>query len=179
MEKYLLMFKTFATWLISVFVASLGGYDQALSLLIALIIADLITGVIYAIMSKSLSSTELRNGIMRKILIFLAIFIAYKVDLCILDMHESPVTLFGMELSIRTLFVVYSCLEEGISLLENLAKIGVPFPSWLESVLVQVSDCVNKSTPKEIINWIKKTFNIDILGNKSQDTEDKNSDNNL
>lgn len=179
MEKYLLIFKTFATWLISAFVASLGGYDKILSLLIALIIADLVTGVIYAIMSKSLSSTELRNGIMRKILIFLAIFIAYKVDLCIIDIHESPVTLFGMTISIRTLFVVYSCLEEGISLLENLANIGVPFPSWLKDILIQVSDCVNKSTPKEIINWIKKTFNIDIISKKVKDIDDKNSDNNL
>lgn len=166
MEKYLVAVKASLSGVLSVIVASLGGYDKVLSLLVSLIVADLITGIVYAIMTKSLSSTELRNGIMRKMLIFLAIFIAYKVDLCVIEINGSPITLWGMSLSIRTLFVVYSCLEECISLLENLANIGVPFPKWVKDILVQVSDCVNKSTPKEIIDWVNKKFNI---SNKNSD----------
>lgn len=176
MEKYLLTFKAGVTGVVSTIITSLGGYDQILSLLVALILADLVTGIIYAIMQKKLSSSELRNGLMRKLLVFLAIFIAYKVDLCIIDMHGSPVILWGIELSIRTLFVVYSCLEEGISLLENLANIGVPFPKWLKDILVQVSDCVNKSTPKEILFWIKKTFNIDIKSSNTDKSDDNTTD---
>lgn len=175
MEKYLLLFKAEVTCVASMIVASLGGYDKVLSLLVALIISDLITGIIYAIMQKKLSSTELRNGIMRKILIFLAIFIAYKVDLCIIEFNSGEVTLWGMNVSIRTLFVVYSCVEECISLLENLANIGVPFPKWLKDILVQVSDCVNKSTPKEVLEWAKKTFNINI---KSTDDDNYNDNSN-
>lgn len=177
MEKYLLGFKTIITGVASVIISYLGGYDQILSLLVALILADLLTGIIYAIMQKKLSSTELRNGLMRKLLVFLAIFIAYKVDLCIIEMNGSSITLWGMTISIRTLFIVYSCLEEGISLLENLANIGVPFPNWLKDVLVQVSDCVNKSTPKEILSWIKKVFNIDIKSS-TKDSETTNEDKN-
>ena len=56
--------------------------------------------------------------------------------------------------------VIWFCIEKLISLLENLANIGVPFPKWVKEVLVQVSDCVDKSTPREVVNWIKKTFNI-------------------
>lgn len=160
MESYLAGFKVIATGVVSIIVSCLGGYDQILSLLVALILADLLTGVVYAIMQKRLSSTELRNGIMRKLFVFLAIFIAYKVDLCIIEINDAPITVGGTVISIRTLFVVYSCIEEGISLLENLANIGVPIPRWLKDILVQVSDCVNKSTPKEVLAWIKKTFNI-------------------
>lgn len=176
MENYLAAFKLGVTGLVSAIVSYLGGYDKILSLLVSLIIADLITGVIYAIMQKNLSSTELRNGLMRKILIFLAIFIAYKVDLCIIDMHGGIITLWGMDLSIRTLFIVYSCLEECISLIENLANIGVPFPKWVKDVLIKVSDCVNKSTPKEIISLLKNTFNIDIKNTDKDNTDDDNYD---
>lgn len=177
MEKYLTGFKVIVTGVVSVVVSCLGGYDKILSLLVVLILADFLTGIVYAIMQKNLSSTELRNGIMRKLLVFLAIFIAYRVDLCIIEANGSPITLWGMTLSIRTLFIVYSCLEEGISLLENLANIGVPFPCWLKDVLVQVSDCVNKSTPKEVLSWIKRVFNIDIkTSNKDSDTDGKNKD---
>lgn len=180
MERYLAGFKTIATGVVSIIVYYLGGYDQILSLLVALILADLLTGVVYAIIQKKLSSTELRNGIMRKLFVFLAIFIAYKVDLCIVEINDAPITIGGMSVSIRTLFVVYSCLEEGISLLENLANIGVPFPRWLKDVLIQVSDCVNKSTPKEVLSWIKTTLNIDITKfTKNTDTTENGRDDDL
>lgn len=160
MNKVLFIAKTSFTVVISTVVAALGGFDSALELLISLILVDMISGVVYAIMQKTLSSTELRNGIMRKVFIFLAIFIALKVDTCLLDLAGKTPTLWGIPLSIRTLVVIWFCIEELISLLENLANIGVPFPKWVKEVLVQVSDCVDKSTPREVVNWIKKTFNI-------------------
>ena len=160
MDKVLFITKTSFTVVISTVVAALGGFDSALELLISLILVDMLSGVVYAIMQKNLSSTELRNGIMRKVFIFLAIFIALKVDMCLLDLSGKTPTFWGISLSIRTLVVIWFCIEELISLLENLANIGVPFPKWVKDVLVQVSDCVDKSTPREIIDWIKKTFNI-------------------
>lgn len=160
MDKVLFIVKSSFTVVISTVVAALGGFDSALELLISLILVDMISGVVYAIMQKNLSSTELRNGIMRKIFIFLAIFIALKADTCLLDLAGKTPTFWGISLSIRTLVVIWFCIEELISLLENLANIGVPFPKWVKEVLVQVSDCVDKSTPREVVNWIKKTFNI-------------------
>lgn len=173
MDKYLLQAKIILTTVLSFITANLGGYDSVLSLLVVLIISDLLTGLILAIMQKNVSSTELRNGLLRKLIIFLAIFIAYKVDLCIIDFNGSPISIGSVHLSIRTLFIVYSCLEEGISLLENLANIGVPFPRWLKDVLVQVSDYVNDSTPKEILNWIKKKLVDKFESNIKDDKDDK------
>lgn len=170
MSKYLLQAKILLSTVLSFIIAHLGGYDSVLSLLVVLIVSDLLTGLIFAIMQKTLSSTELRNGLLRKLIVFIAIFVAYKVDLCIIEFNGSPISIGGIDLSVRTLFIVYSCLEEGISLLENLANIGVPFPKWLKDVLVQVSDYVNDSTPKELLNWIKKKlvdkFESDIKDDK-------------
>lgn len=173
MDKYLLQAKIILTTVLSFITSNLGGRDSVLSLLVVLIVSDLLTGLIFAIMQKNLSSTELRNGLLRKLIIFLAIFIAYKVDLCIIELNGSPISIGSVHLSIRTLFIVYSCLEEGISLLENLANIGVPFPRWLKDVLVQVSDYVNDSTPKELLNWIKKKLVDKFESNIKDDKNDK------
>ena len=172
MDKYFLQVKIILSTVLSFITAHLGGYDSVLSLLVLLILSDLITGVIFAIMQKKLSSTELRNGLLRKFVIFLFILVAYKVDLCIIDFNGSPISIGSVDLSIRTLFIVYSCLEECISLIENLANIGVPFPKWLKDILIQVSDYVNDSAPKELLNWIKKIL-ANKLGYKVKDDNDK------
>ena len=173
MNKYLLQAKILLSTVLSFITAHLGGYDSVLSLLVVLIVSDLLTGMIFAIMQKTLSSTELRNGLLRKLIVFIAIFVAYKVDLCIIEFNGSPISIGGIDLSVRTLFIVYSCLEEGISLLENLANIGVPFPRWLKDVLIQVSDYVNDSTPKELLNWIKKKLVDKFESNIKDDKDDK------
>ena len=168
MDKYFLQVKIILSTVLSFITVHLGGYDSVLSLLVLLIVSDLLTGMTFAIMRKKLSSTELRNGLLRKLIIFLSIFIAYKVDLCIIEFNGSPISIGSVDLSIRTLFIVYSCLEEGISLLENLANIGVPFPKWLKDVLIQVSDYVNDSAPKELLNLVKKIL-ANKLGYKAKD----------
>ena len=173
MDKCFLQAKIILTTVLSFITANLGGYDSVLSLLVVLIVSDLLTGLIFAIMQKNLSSTELRNGLLRKLIVFIAIFVAYKVDLCIIEFNGSPISIGGIDLSVRTLFIVYSCLEEGISLLENLANIGVPFPRWLKDVLVQVSDYVNDSTPKELLKWIKKKLVDKFESNIKDDKDDK------
>lgn len=175
------------TMLMTCIVNALGGSDTILSLLVSLIVCDVITGVINAVITKTVSSTEMRNGIVRKLLIFVIIFIAFRVDICIIEANGEPISLFGKQLYLRTLFIVYACLEEAISLLENLANIGVPMPKWLRGILKQVSDCVNSSTPKAIIAWIKKCFGINICDKNSKEEnkgvsdiseENKNSEDN-
>lgn len=161
----------------SIVAGALGGADSVLTLLVVLIACDIITGLINAITMKTVSSTEMRNGIIRKLLIFLVIIVAVKIDKCIIDFNGAPIELFGKAMYVRTLFVIYSCLEEGISLLENLANIGVPVPRWVRSILVQVSDCANNSTPKVILKWLKKVLGITIKGiHTEEDSTVENED---
>lgn len=170
MDKVLVV-KAGITAIISAILSALGGYDNILSLLITLMVGDLITGIVYAIMQKRVSSHELRNGIMRKLLIFLVIYVACKVDQCITDMNEGyPIIIGVFTLNLRCFVIVYACLEEGTSFVENLANIGVPVPKWVRSILEQVSDSVNKSTPKLVLKWLKEKLNIAI---KDDDTDNK------
>lgn len=182
MEKVLERFKAIGTVVASTITFALGGYDSVLALLIMLVVVDFISGVVYAIMKKNLNSTEMRNGIMRKIFTFLVIAVAYRVDICIMDINGAVPELFGVKVSIRTFFIIYSCIEECISLLENMANIGVPVPKWLRTVLLQVSDCTNKSAPREVISFVKKLFNINItgvgtIGGEDEKPEEENGDN--
>lgn len=173
MEKWLYVVKVNLTLVFTLLANMLGGYDTILSLLVSLIVADLVTGTLYAIMTKSLSSTEMRNGIIRKLLIFVVIYTAVCIDNVIIDVTGNFITLWGRECPIRSLFIVYSCIEEGISLVENLSNIGVPIPKWLKGILVQVSECTNKSTPKDIINLIKKVFGVVIPEDKPAEEDGK------
>lgn len=172
MEKFIAWFKIVMTTVVSLVVSYLGGYDKILSLLIALVCVDIVTGFTLAIVNKNVSSHVMKSGLIKKLFIFVAIFIAFKVDECIVEYTGSYIELFGMHIRVRTLFVVYCCIEEGISLIENLGNLGVPMPKWLRGVLIQISDCANKSTPQEILTILKKYF-IKSLHIKTVD-EDSN-----
>lgn len=139
----------------------LGGFDQALSFLVVLMIFDYITGFGYAVKIKTVSSTKMRDGLFRKFFIILAVCVAFKLDLFIDATYGLPV-LGDKPLSMRLLFIVYACIEEGISLLENFIKLGVPMPNWLVSVLSQVFDSFNNSTPRLVTDWVKERFNIEV-----------------
>lgn len=156
MEKFIAWFKIVMTTIVSLVVSYLGGYDKILSLLIALVCVDIVTGFTLAIVNKKVSSHVMKSGLIKKLFIFVAIFIAFKVDECIVEYTGSYIELFGMHIRVRTLFVAYCCIEEGISLIENLGNLGVPMPKWLRGVLIQISDCANKSTPQEVLNILKK-----------------------
>lgn len=179
MEKFLLGIKIGATALLGFICSALGGLDNILVLLLTLIASDLITGLMYAFMTKTVSSTELRNGIFRKLIVILSILIACELDNAIFASTGGQFTLFGVSLSIRAFFIIYSCLEEGVSLVENLANIGMPLPKWLRECLIQVSDCVNSSTPREITNFIEKLKLLesgDSTSNSSNSVSDLTND---
>ena len=173
MEKYLICFKVGMTGILSFIFSILGGFDKPLMLLVELIIFDIITGVVLAIINKNLSSNEMRNGLVRKVLIFVGIILGCTLD----NIFGLPKDIDGFNLSIRMLFIIYPCIDEGISLIENLANIGVPFPFFIKDILVQVKDCTNKSSTKAILNFIKKYLDSFIGSTKNSDNEDDECNN--
>lgn len=156
------------------FIASaLGGWNPVLSLLVILMLVDLITGFSLAIVRKEVSSSKMRLGILRKFITFIMIFIGYRFDVVMINsLGELPV-LWGISLSAKMFMTVYFCFEENISVIENCANLGVPIPKWLRSILKQVSDDVNDSTPDKFIKIVKKLISF---FNKSGDYSDE-SDN--
>lgn len=170
MEKGLTVIKGCIAVIGGLIATALGGVDSLLILLVQLIIFDIITGVIKAIHNKKLSSRDMFWGIVKKMMIFVIIVISVRIDTVILEYLKTPIQINGYEVYLRTGFILYFCLEEIISLLENLCDIGVPFPKWLRGILKQVeSTASGETTPTVIVEWIKKVLGIDVKDKKESD----------
>ena len=107
----------------------LGGYDGFLYALIAFISVDYILGVFCAILEKHLSSDVGARGIFKKVVIFSLVGVAHVIDQNII----------GDGSAIRTAVIFFYLSNEGISILENTAKIGLPIPEKLKTILVQLN----------------------------------------
>lgn len=106
----------------------LGGFDGFLYALIAFAVIDYTTGVMCAISDKKLSSEVGFKGICRKVLVFVLVGIGNLVDVYVLG--EAGV--------LRTAVIFFYLSNEGVSLLENSAHLGLPIPQKLKSVLEQL-----------------------------------------
>ncbi|MDT2812681.1 phage holin family protein [Vagococcus lutrae] len=106
----------------------LGGFDGFLYALVALMVADYITGVMCAIVDKTLSSEVGFRGIFKKVLIFVLVGIGH-----IIDTH-----LIGDGSVLRTAIIFFYCSNEGVSMLENAARLGLPIPEKLKDILAQL-----------------------------------------
>lgn len=112
----------------------LGGCDGLIYLLTACVIIDYITGVMCAISDKRLSSAVGFKGICRKVLIFLLVGLANLIDIYVIK--SSSV--------VRTAVIFFYISNEGVSLLENAAHLGLPIPEKLKAVLEQLHDRAEK-----------------------------------
>ena len=112
----------------------LGGCDGLLYALIAFVAIDYITGVMCAISDKTLSSEVGFRGICRKVLIFLLVGIGHIVDAQVI----------GSGGVLRTAVIFFYLSNEGVSLIENAAHLGLPVPDKLKAVLEQLHDRAEK-----------------------------------
>ena len=114
----------------------LGGADGFLYALLVFVVIDYLTGVLCAIADKTLSSEVGFIGISRKVLIFVLVGVANILDVYVI----------GDGSVLRTAIVFFYLSNEGISLLENSAHLGLPIPEKLKDVLKQLH---NKSDEEE------------------------------
>lgn len=117
----------------------LGGMDGFLYALIAFVVVDYITGVMCAVVDKKLSSAVGFKGIFRKVLIFALVGIANILDVYVLG--EGSV--------LRTAVIFFYLSNEGVSLLENAAHLGLPVPEKMRDVLQQLHDKGGNSNESE------------------------------
>ena len=106
----------------------LGGWDSLIYALVAFVSVDYVTGCFCAVVEKKLSSEIGLRGIVKKILIFLLVGVANIVD----------VYLIGDGSVIRSAAIFFFVSNEGVSLLENASRIGLPVPPKLKEILSQL-----------------------------------------
>lgn len=106
----------------------LGGCDGLVYALILFVAADYITGVMCAAVDKRLSSEIGFKGICKKVLIFVLVGLANILD----------VQIIGTGSVLRTAVIFFYISNEGVSLLENAAHLGLPVPEKLKNILQQL-----------------------------------------
>ncbi len=119
----------------------LGGLDGLLIALIIFMVLDYVTGIMCAVLDKTLSSRVGFRGIFKKALILIMVGIANVVD----------VHVVGTGSALRGAVICFYLSNEGLSLLENAAYIGLPIPEKLKEILSQL----HHRTEKEADNTDK------------------------
>ena len=114
-----------------------GGFDGFLYALIIFVVMDYFTGILAAGVRRELSSEVGFKGIAKKVCIFVLVGIANIVD--------TQVIMNGS--AIRTAVIFFYLSNEGLSVLENAAVIGLPIPDKLKAMLIQLAD--EKKLPED------------------------------
>lgn len=137
----MVFFKEMGSWLIvmlsSLLLYLFGAWDIAIQVMVVAMVVDYLSGVMAAKSEKNWSSKVGIKGIYKKVGMLLCIIVANMVD---------KVT--GSEI-IRTAIILFLIGNEGISILENLGRLGVPIAPKLLEVLSQLrgkGDTENENT---------------------------------
>jgi toxin secretion/phage lysis holin len=107
-----------------------GGWDMCIMVTASFMLIDYSTGLIVAWINKAVSSSVGFKGILKKSLILVVIIVATLLDRLLND----GVWVF------RTLTCYFFIANEGISIIENTTKVGVPWPTKLVDALEQLKD---------------------------------------
>jgi toxin secretion/phage lysis holin len=112
-----------------------GELDGLFYALIALVVLDYVSGAAVAVARRCLSSEIGFRGICKKIMVFVVVAVANIIDTRVIES--------GSALRTAALFLFIS--NEGVSLLENAACLGLPIPERLLNVLEQIKPKSTKS----------------------------------
>ena len=127
MERIDLLFKSAVAATGGVVAYWLGGLDKLLISLLVLIVVDYITGILKGIYHKNLSSEIGFKGIAKKVMCLSIVALAFVIQ-----------NLTDYAFAVREIVIVFFIANEGISILENAAQIGLPVPRKLRDVLEQL-----------------------------------------
>lgn len=114
-------FIAFLIWLI-------GGWDTLAKVLFGLMFLDYLTGLIVGYKMQNLNSQRAFKGLRKKLLVL--------VILCGASLMHKLVP----DLAFRTLVGMFYCATELLSIVENVAKVGVPIPNKLKKALEQLRE---------------------------------------
>jgi len=107
-----------------------GGVDGFMTALIVLMVLDYVTGIMCAIVDKQLSSSVGFKGLFKKMLIIMLVGVAHIVDMHVVGSNEA----------LRSAVICFYLSNEGVSVMENASRLGLPIPEKLKAVLAQLHD---------------------------------------
>lgn len=122
--------KCIASAVFGVFCFFFGPWDAVMSILLAIVIIDYVTGVISAAVRGELSSKKGFGGILKKIFIFMIVALAAMVDKLL------PMT----NQAVKTTVCMFYIANESLSVLENAGEIGLKLPKALKAAIEKLKD---------------------------------------
>lgn len=130
MQDFVVLIKTIAGAVglyIGFVVGPVNGLFIALCIFMVL---DYLTGVTSAILSKTLDSEIGFRGLARKVFILVLVGVAHMVDMYVIGGTDGA----------RNMVICWYLANEGISIIENAARIGLPVPAKLRAILEQLKE---------------------------------------
>lgn len=122
-----------------------GGWDLMLKVLLIFMVTDYVTGWIVAILGNSvktesghLDSRISWKGILKKGLALAVVLLGAMLDKTL-----------GQDHAFRTMACWFYIANEGLSILENLALAGIPFPTGFKNMLEQLREKNDKPPDPE------------------------------
>lgn len=116
-----------ASVILTTFVYLVGGFDIAIQSLLIVMVIDYLTGIASAIYNKELSSKLGFKGIIKKFSYLCVVALSVVID-----------NLTGQSGLIRTLVIYFFVANDGLSIIENMAEMGVKLPQKLIDSLEQI-----------------------------------------
>ena len=105
-----------------------GDVTVIMKILLCMIVIDFVSGVMKAIVEKKLNSEVCSKGIVKKIFILLLVAVGHMVDLAV----NSNI--------VMTAVCFFYIANEGMSIVENAGRMGLPVPEKIKEVLEQLQD---------------------------------------
>jgi toxin secretion/phage lysis holin len=115
--------------ILTTFIYLLGGVDVALQCLLIMIILDYISGIASAIYNKNLDSKIGLKGILKKFMYLVIVCVSVIID-----------KIVGNTGAVRTLVIYFFVANDGLSIIENMGKMGIPLPKKLIDTLNQLKN---------------------------------------
>lgn len=119
--------------LMSILAFFFGGMDGLFIALVVFMALDYISGVMAAVATKEVSSSVGFKGIFKKIMILMLVAGCHMIDTYVITQGSA----------LRTLTAVFYIGNEGISILENAGRLGLPIPEKVKAVLKQLKEDAN------------------------------------
>lgn len=111
-----------------------GKVDGFVFALVVFVCIDYMTGLMAAVVEKKLSSRIGFRGIFKKIVLFFLVAVGHIIDTRLIQTGTS----------IRTAIIFFYLSNEGLSILENTVRIGLPIPKQLKIILKQFKEDCDK-----------------------------------
>lgn len=136
--------KAIISFLTATILASINAYIPIFVILFLSLIGDYTTGMIAAGINGELSSRKGWHGIIKKLCYGIAVAVGFGLDYIIQYLANSIELRVNIPAFFGVLVTVWLIINEWVSILENLAKIGVPLPKFLLSALAVIGKMVEQ-----------------------------------